>query len=86
MELLIILSSILRRYNFVLEHPDKQVRTCARLVLTLQLILDICSSRRRRDSCVSQWNAELALSAGAYEWLNSLHYWTVPVPLYPISA
>ena len=67
MELLIIISSILRRYHFVLEQPEKRVRIGHSRSMRAADALFLHSSTRRRDSCVSPWSAGLALSVGAYK-------------------
>lgn len=67
MELLIIISSILRRYEFVLEDPEKPVSlyyaSLARVSADIPFFLSR-SSLQLRVSCASLWNAKSALSAG----------------------
>lgn len=62
MELLIIVGSILRRYHFVLEQPDKPVRGLSSIFTRcLALTRPRFSSRSWRDSSGSLWSASWVL-------------------------
>jgi benzoate 4-monooxygenase len=52
MELLIILSSVFRRFDIVLEHPEETVSTC--LSLKFICLMLFFSLRHARASCASQ--------------------------------
>jgi benzoate 4-monooxygenase len=67
MELLIIVSSILRRYDIVLEHPDKPARILSVLTMMLSnLVVTTTSLTPVRVSSGNLWSAKLASSAGMF--------------------
>jgi hypothetical protein len=66
MELQIIISSILRRYDFVLEQPDKPVSSPSDAFSGLGEFNRNHSLTRVRVSSGSLWNAKLASSAGMF--------------------